>query len=105
MAKLSISSLTTENGNLVIALTGEIDVSSADAFYNQIAELYQANPSPIVFDCKELTFIDSTALGAFVKVNRMTSAYGHTVTIQGAKNNVKKLFVICALDKVFAFEG
>ncbi len=103
MAKLTVSPVNNQSG-WTITIAGEIDLSSADAFYQKVADAYQSALLPLTFDCKDLTFIDSTALGAFVKVNRMTSANGHNVTIKGAKNNVKKLFVICALDKVFSFE-
>ena len=103
MAKLTVTPEKIQNG-WMITVAGEIDLSSADAFYDTVFAAYQSAALPLTFDCKDLTFIDSTALGAFVKINRLAAANGHSVTVRAAKNNVKKLFVICALDKVFEFE-
>lgn len=89
---------------LIIALKGEIDVSRADEFYARAEEAYLAAPAPVAFECADLTFIDSTALGAFVKFYKLCAKDANAVTLRGAKKNIRKLFVICALDEIFRFE-
>ena len=92
--------LGTENGVLRIALSGDIDLGNAEAFYTETISAYQINPADITFDCAELNFIDSTTLGTFVKILKNLKTDGHTVRIVNLQQKIKKLFLICSLDKI-----
>ena len=92
--------LGTDNGILTIALAGDIDLGNAENFYTETLAAYQAAPSDITFDCKELNFIDSTTLGTFVKILKTLKADGHTVRLTNLQTKIKKLFLICSLDKI-----
>lgn len=92
--------LGTENGVLTIALSGDIDLGNAENFYTETLNAYQAAPSDITFDCKELNFIDSTTLGTFVKILKTLKANGHTMRLINLQAKIKKLFLICSLDKI-----
>lgn len=92
--------LGTENGVLTIALSGDIDLGNAESFYTETLNAYQAAPSDITFDCKELNFIDSTTLGTFVKILKTLKANGHTMRLINLQAKIKKLFLICSLDKI-----
>ena len=89
-----------ENGVLTIALSGDIDLGNAETFYTETLAAYQAAPSDITFDCKELNFIDSTTLGTFVKILKNLKANGHNVCLINLQAKIKKLFLICSLDKI-----
>ncbi len=89
-----------EDGVLTVALSGEIDFAKAEDFYRAVADGYAANPADVRFDCAELTFIDSTTLGTFVKILKMVKTDGHKLQLVGLQAKIKKLFVICALDKI-----
>ena len=89
-----------ENGVLTIALSGDIDLGNAESFYTETLAVYQKNPSDITFDCKELNFIDSTTLGTFVKILKNLKANGHNVRLINLQAKIKKLFLICSLDKI-----
>ena len=92
--------LGTENGVLTIALSGDIDLGNAETFYTETISAYQTAPADITFDCAELNFIDSTTLGTFVKILKNLKADGHTVRIVNLQQKIKKLFLICSLDKI-----
>ena len=92
--------LGTENGILTIALSGDIDLGNAENLYTETLAADQAAPSDITFDCKELNFIDSTTLGTFVKILKTLKADGHTVRLTNLQTKIKKLFLICSLDKI-----
>lgn len=92
--------LGTENGVLTIALSGDIDLGNAENFYTETLNAYQAAPSDITFDCQELNFIDSTTLGTFVKILKTLKANGHTMRLINLQAKIKKLFLICSLDKI-----
>ncbi len=89
-----------ENGALHIALSGDIDLGNAEAFYTETIAAYTENPTDVVFDCAALNFIDSTTLGTFVKIMKTLKANGHNVRLTDLQPKIKKLFLICSLDKI-----
>lgn len=93
-----------ENGDLKIALSGDIDLSNADAFYQEVLNAYVGTSSDLLFDCAQLNFIDSTTLGTFVKILKKVKTDGHTMRLTNLQPKIKKLFVICALDKIITLE-
>lgn len=85
---------------LRIALSGELGAENADEFYLEAATAYAGAPRDLEFCCEGLEFIDSTALGTFVKISKLVKADGHAFRLKGLLPRLKKLFVLCALDKV-----
>ena len=92
-----VTILGVENEELKIALSGDIDVGNADEFFAEVASAYEEAKKTIAFDCTQLSFIDSTTLGVFVKISKLTEADGNKVRLLGLQARIKKLFMICAL--------
>ena len=88
------------DGAWMVQLFGDIDAGNAEEFFTTIATAYDADPHSITFDCEGLQFIDSTTLGTFVKINKKVKAGGFAVRLINTPAKIKKLFVICALDKL-----
>ena len=88
-----------ETGEVTILLSGDIDASNAEAFFGEVMAAY-GEGKDLVFDCTELSFIDSTTLGTFVKIFKKTQADGKKMRIVNLPQKIKKLFVICSLDTV-----
>ena len=88
------------DGKFSVNLSGDIDAGNAENFYNIVTEGYETSPADILFHCDELDFIDSTTLGTFVKILKKAKANGHKMTLVGLQTKVKKLFLICSLDKI-----
>lgn len=85
---------------LLFALSGEIDSENADAFEAEVLSAFEASPADVEFDCENLSFIDSTTLGAFVKIFKRLRERGKTMRLKKTQPRIKKLFVICALDAI-----
>ena len=85
---------------LTIALSGDIDLGNAEAFYAEVDAAYTSAPSDILFDCEGLNFIDSTTLGTFVKILKQVKANGHSLRLCNLQAKIKKLFLICSLDSL-----
>lgn len=88
------------NGELTLCLSGEIHSVNAEEFYATVCASYDETPCDVVFDCKELNFLDSTALGTFVKIFKKLKADGKKLRLINLQAKLKKLFVICALDAI-----
>ena len=87
-----------------INLKGEIDIANADIFKSNCLEVAKDTKLGFTFECQELSFIDSTALGVFVAVDKAVKAYGKDIMLKGLKPGIKKLFVITNLDKSIRIE-
>lgn len=89
---------------LVIALAGEIDSATSEDFYAEVSAMYQNDKKDVIFDCAALEFIDSTTLGTFVKIFKQLKADGNRLTLRNMRPRIKKLFEICALDRIMEFD-
>lgn len=92
--------LKTTSGELTIALSGDIDLGNAEAFYNAVIDAYNAQKRNVAFDCTDLTFIDSTTLGTFVKILKQLKTDGFSMRLFALQPKIKKLFLICSLDTI-----
>ena len=90
---------------LTFSLAGEIDSENSDEFYAEVMDVYRRLPRDVLFECARLAFIDSTTLGVFVKIMKELKADGHTLKLTALRPQLKKLFVICALDTIMEIEG
>ncbi|MDE6558135.1 MAG: STAS domain-containing protein [Clostridia bacterium] len=96
--------LVSADENIVVALAGEIDSATSDDFYAEVDAMYQNDKKDIVFDCSALEFIDSTTLGTFVKIFKNLKADGNRLILRNMRPRIKKLFEICALDRIMEFD-
>lgn len=90
---------------LLFVLSGEIDSATSEDFYAEVYAAYTHDKKDIVFDCSGLNFIDSTTLGTFVKLYKMVKADGNGFKLTKVCPRIKKLFEICALDKLMEIES
>ena len=72
--------------------------------YAEVNAMYLNDKKDVVFDCAALEFIDSTTLGTFVKIFKQLKADGNKLTLKSMRPRIKKLFEICALDRIMEFE-
>ena len=98
MEEVKIIGLT--DGELEIALSGDIDLGNAETFFNAVMDGYNQTPANILFNCEKLNFIDSTTLGTFVKILTTLKADGKAIRLIGLQAKIKKLFLICSLDQI-----
>ena len=96
--------LVSADEKLLISLSGEIDSATSEDFYQQVAAMFAHDPKNIVFDCAALEFIDSTTLGTFVKLFKRVKTEGYTFKLINVQPRIKKLFSICALDRIMEIE-
>ncbi len=96
--------LVSADDRLVVALTGEIDSATSEDFYAEVLAMYVNDKKDVVFDCTALDFIDSTTLGTFVKIFKQLKADGNRLILKNMRPRIKKLFEICALDRIMEFD-
>lgn len=90
--------------NTQIILSGEIDIYTSQSFKNELNEVVKSTKGDILIDCKELSYIDSTGLGILVGALKEIRKEDNNIYICNLKDNIKKLFLITGLDKLFKIE-
>lgn len=89
----------------LITISGEVDIFNSAEIKTRIVELVEEKPADIRIECKNLAYIDSTGLGAFIAVLKKTKELEKSIYFQNLKPSLSKLFKITNLDKVFIIEG
>ncbi|MFZ5989858.1 MAG: STAS domain-containing protein [Bacillota bacterium] len=92
------------NDYVKVNLFGEVDIYTSQDLKENLYNIVDSNQTDLVIDCKELNYIDSTGLGIFVGALKKAKQYGKKIIITNLKDNIKKLFIITGLDKVFVIE-
>jgi len=93
-----------DNGKIRIILSGEIDIATAPEFKNRLYEIIGDGTKDIELVCDGLSYIDSTGLGILVGALKRVKSHQNNVYIYQLRENIKKLFRITGLDKVFILE-
>ncbi|RDY23418.1 anti-sigma factor antagonist [Romboutsia maritimum] len=88
-----------------VALKGELDVSTADKLKEYLHGLADQDMIDIKMDFKDLEYIDSTGLGVMIGVLKKLKVVNKEIYIINPRNNVRKIFTITGLDKIFKVEG
>lgn len=92
-----------EEDKLFVNLQGDLDINSNKEFKEKVNSVQGIKN--ITVNCENLSYIDSTGLGAFVSIYKNIKEKGEKLVITGLKPHIKKIFLITDLDKVFEIEG
>ena len=103
MTSLKISTSTSATDVPVIAASGELDVASGDELVAAF-ESVVGTADTIALDLSGITFMDSTGLGALIKMrNHMVDAAG-TLVLQDVSTAVYRVLVLVGMDDLFGVE-
>ncbi len=85
----------------VISIEGDLDLSTAPQLKWMLLDSLDAGHSQLVVDLSQVTFMDSTALGVLIGVNRNLDV-GARLAIVCARANLLKIFELSGMDGAFA---
>ena len=88
-----------------VSLEGELDISTADKLKEYLHKLADENIIDMKINLENLDYIDSTGLGVMIGVLKKLKIENKEIYILNPKSNVKKIFTITGLDKIFNMEG
>jgi anti-sigma B factor antagonist len=92
---------TLDQRTCVIAVEGELDLDKAPRLKWTLVGALEAGCDRLVVDLSRVAFIDSTAIGVLIGVNRSLEAGGR-LAIACAQANVLRIFSVAGLDSAFA---
>ncbi|MGN8247366.1 STAS domain-containing protein [Cellulomonas soli] len=88
-------------GREVVTVSGEIDVSSADALRDRLRLLVDEGRTDLVVDLTAVSFMDSTGLGLLVGTLKRVRLAGGRLDLVVDGDRLVQLFELTALDQVF----
>ncbi|MGI6697829.1 MAG: STAS domain-containing protein [Clostridiales bacterium] len=93
-----------DGGRCVVKVKGEIDIYTAAEFKKQINAAIEEVAGDLHIDCSELQYMDSTGLGVLIGALKRMKEQGRNIYLENLRPNVRKLFAITGLDKIFILE-
>lgn len=85
----------------IVVIPGKtLDSGNSRVFKEQIAPVVEAN-SKLIFDLSELTFVDSSGLGAILSSLRQANAKGGDLKLCGLSKPVRALFELVRMHRIF----
>ncbi len=95
-----------DNRRRQLTLSGELDLATAPTLVDLGLEaLARPGTSVLAIDVGEVTFIDSTALGALVRLRNAALAGAKRVELVTVPDRVQRLLELTGLSDVFAAEA
>jgi stage II sporulation protein AA (anti-sigma F factor antagonist) len=94
----------TRDGETVLALAGELDLETMPAAAQHLPEVMEHQPRRVVFDLRELSFMDSSGLRVIVLAYRQLAA-GSRLVIRAPNELIRRMLEITGLDQVWEIEA
>lgn len=90
-----------DNGQLTVALTGEIDHHCAKAYIQTIISKIEAyTPRICILDFQEVTFMDSSGIAVVINALRNMSKIQGKLVLSGLNEQPMKVFKTSGMDKL-----
>ncbi len=91
----------TVNDFLVVRVSGELDLLTAETFRNLIeGELFQQKARNLVLNLEQVNFIDSSGLGVILGRYKRIREQGGVVAIVGAQPHVKRVLELSGILRI-----
>ncbi|AFY68150.1 STAS domain-containing protein [Geitlerinema sp. PCC 7407] len=90
----------------VVQPAGILDSTQVNSFRQAVSDALAEQPDVVLIELKDVSFIDSSGLGALVAVLKMTRSRGKKLFVCSANAQIKMLFELTSMDRVFeSFES
>ncbi len=94
-----------QNGQLTVALTGEIDHHCAKQYIHIIDGKIEAySPKTCILDFREVTFMDSSGIAVVINALRCMSRMDGKLILSGLRVQPMKVFKASGIDKLVQIE-
>ena len=102
---LRITSAAAPDGGVVLQLVGELDLSTIAVFVAALDDAADAEAGTIELNMAEVSFIDSSGIGAYVAAFRRAHANGCRVSISERSAFVQRVLELSGVEQALAREA
>ncbi len=98
--EFSLSDAPLADGGVLLTVTGELDVATVPAVRERLTAVTDAGRRRIVLDLRAVSFMDSTALAAFIHTKLRLGEDGHITLVISPDSYARLIFEVAGLDGV-----
>ncbi|NEQ43524.1 MAG: STAS domain-containing protein [Leptolyngbya sp. SIOISBB] len=80
---------------------GVLDGAATNELKNQVMDLLDDNTESVLVDMQDITFMNSTGIGAMVAILKALKAQNKSLYLCGLSDQVKMIFQLTKMDRVF----
>src|SRR5947208_746479 len=80
-----------DDTNVILALRGELDLTSAPVFERELRAIEATSPGRLVIDLSRLEFMDSSGLRALLLARERAQADGHELALRRGPRQVQRV--------------
>ncbi|WP_421121741.1 STAS domain-containing protein [Aquihabitans daechungensis] len=88
---------TMKDDTALIRMAGELDMATSPELELQVDALFHQGASSLVFDCSDVSFMDSSALRVIVGAELRAAEQGGTVTVQRPSETVSAIMEVAGI--------
>lgn len=89
----------------MISPKGDLDIYTSNEFKNNLLDAFEDKQVDLLIDGTNLEYVDSTGLGALISILKTIKDHDKEIILENIKANIRKLFYITELDKLFVIRG
>jgi anti-sigma B factor antagonist len=93
------------SGRVILRLRGEHDAATAAEVMWQGLAALDAGSEDLIVDLSELTFLDTTVIGALITIRKTALAQGRGVIVRDPQSGVRRIFEITGLLETFGIDA
>ncbi|MFP4431550.1 MAG: STAS domain-containing protein [Spirochaetaceae bacterium] len=94
---MEIETTESTNGTTVISLHGEMDLYSSYLVKQYVSEHLCQEKSPLIIDCRHLTYIDSSGVGVMLHAFAQSKKVGISVWFVNVHGSVRRVIELTSL--------
>ncbi len=95
MTNFSTTQRTVNDGVLRLAISGEVDISTADFLTDAITNVIVAgHVAELIIDLDQVTYLDSTGISALIRGHHLAAAFGIAYLVSNPHDMVHKVLDI-----------
>lgn len=84
----------------ILQPSGSIDARQGNQLRRDINDIMETNPDIVLIDLQDVTFMDSSGLGALMSAFKTVRTAGANLYICSVKDQVQMLFELTIMDRV-----
>lgn len=89
----------------VLVVSGELDIATVDELSAAARTALETTASTLVLDFGGVTFVDSTGLGALVRLRKEAEQRGLRLRLEGVRPEVRRVLDLTGLSEIFPDEA